>query len=432
MLASGRVAPLLALVLLGAGCLGAVTDKPLETAAVPSGATVWERGLAMTLDTPAIAQTRSAEERRADVSPPGSPEFAAFDAAMEAWMARYGIVAGQISLMHEGKLRYESGYGFADEGRSKAVDAQTMFRVASVSKPIAGAVVAMQIEEGLYNWSDPVFCLPPEPAPGCRLDIPIHPAKPFKNERLREITVEMLRDHTGGWGRPGDAFLWEDGPVEIAETLGVRTPPVAWRTAQFMLGEELAYDPGTNDEYCNMCYHMLGLIAESASGADIRALEEAYIFRPLGVSGDIEAGFGRPEDRNERETFYMCEWRDAPSVYEPGKTGCGADVNFALENIVAVGGLISTTSAAAAIYEVYESVFSIDAGPVHQNGHTGSFPGTATFVGTVVAPGVGEVQYAGFFNGHDALELDPFGVYALEFAIIGAASAWGASEGLTS
>ena len=408
--------------------MAAVDTAPLDPAATAARATVWERGLATTLETPAVAQTRSADERRADVSPPGSPEFAAFDAAMAAWMARYGIVAGQISLMHDGKLRYESGYGFADEAKTKPVDATTLFRVASVSKPIAGAVVAMQIEEGLYNWSDPVFCLPPEPAPGCRLDIPIHPAKPFQDERLREITVEMLRDHTAGWGRPADHFLWVDGPVKIAKTLDVPTPPLAWRTAQYMLGEELAYDPGTNDEYCNMCYLMLGLIAESASGADIRALEEAYIFRPLEVSGDIEAGFGRPEDRNPRETFYMCEWPDAPSVYEPGETGCGADVNFALENLVAVGGLISTTSAAVAIYEPYESVFSIDVGPLHTNGHSGSLPGTATFVGTVVAPGVGEVQYAAFFNGHDAMELDPIGVYALEFAIIGAASAWGAAE----
>lgn len=428
-----RWSPTLALAvasaLLVTGCLSAVTPDAVDTAAASAGSTVWERGLATSITTPDVAQTRSADERRADVSPPGASEFATFDAAIEAWMQRYGIVAGQISLMHDGRLRYESGYGFTDEVKSTATDALTMFRIASVSKPIAGAVVAMQIKEGLYNWSDPVFCLPPEPAPGCRLDIPIHPAKPLKDERLRDITVEMLLYHTGGWGRPGDAFLWDKGPVEIADTLGVPTPPTAWRTAQFMLGEELAYDPGSNDQYCNMCYHMLGLIAESASGADIRALEESYIFRPLEVSGDIEAGFGRPEDRNEREPFYMCEWPDAPSVYEPGTKGCGADVNFALEDLVPVGGIISTTSAAVPIYEVYESVFSLDAGPVHQNGHAGSLPGTATFVGTVVAPGVGEVQYAAFFNGHGSPDAVVTSVYDLEYAILVAATTWGAVEG---
>jgi hypothetical protein len=179
-----------------------------------------------------------------------------------------------------------------------------------------------------------------------------------------------------------------------------------------------------------MCYHMLGLVAESAEGADIRALEEAYVFRPLEVSGHIEGGFGRVEERNPREPFYMCEWPDSPSVYEPGETGCAADVTFAVENLIAVGGLISTASAAAAIYEVHESVFSTDVGPVHTNGHSGSLPGTATFVGTVVAPGVGEVQYAAFFNGHDSLGIDPIGIYLLRYAILGAASAWAATEGV--
>lgn len=423
-----RLSLLLAFALLSTGCMGAVQDDPLGSASTPAGATVWERGLAATFDTPAIAQTRSAEERRADVSPPGSPEFAAFDAAVQAFMARYQIPAGQIALMHDGKLRYERGFGHVDEAGSTPTDALTMFRVASVSKPIAGAVVAMQIEEGLYNWSDPVFCLPPEPAAGCRLDIPVHPAKPLQDERLREITVAMLLDHTAGWGRPADPNLWGADNVEIAKTLGIPSPPPGWRIAQFMLGEELAYDPGTNDQYCNMCYLMLGLIAESASGADIRALEEAYVFRPLGVSGDIEGGFGRPEDRNAREPYYLCERPDAPSVYEPGKTGCAADVAFAIEELVSVGGLISTASAMAAIYEVYESVFSTDAGPVHTNGHGGSLPGTAAFVGTVEAPGVGEVQYAAFFNGHDAMDLDPGGIYTLEFAILAAASAWGATQ----
>lgn len=428
MLAPSRVAPLLALALLGAGCLSAVTDQPLDTAGLATSGSVWERGLATSMETPAIATLRSDADRRADVSPPGAPEFAAFDAAMQAWMQGLGIPTGQISLMNGGKLRYERAYGFVDEAGSKPADALTMFRVASVSKPIAGAVVAMQIEEGLYNWSDPVFCLPPEPAAGCRLTIPIHPKQPVQDERLREITVEMLMDHTGGWGRPGDKWLWGEGPVEIAETLDVPSPPPGWRIAQFMLGEKLAYDPGSNDQYCNMCYLMLGLIAESASGVDIRALEEAYIFRPLEVSGHVEGGYGRPEDRNPREPFYDCEWADAPSVYEPGKTGCGADVAFALEELISVGGLISTTSAAVAIYEVYESVFSTDVGPVHLNGHGGSLPGTATFVGTVVTP-VGEVQYAAFFNSH-GLEYAGFAVYELESAIIAAATAWGAAETL--
>lgn len=425
-----RLTLLTALAVLSAGCLAAVDPDTLDTAAATDGDTVWERGLASTAETPSVALLRSSDERRADVSPPGAPEFAAFDAAIEAWMARYGIVAGQVSLMHDGALRYESGYGFAEESRSKPVDALTMFRVASVSKPIAGAVVALQIEQGLYNASDPVFCLPPEPAPGCRLDIPAHPAKPFADERLRDVTVDMLLHHTAGWGRPADTHLWGEGNVEIAEKLGVPSPPPAWRIAQYMLGEKLAYDPGSNDQYCNMCYLMLGLIAESASGADIRALEEAYVFQPLQVSGDIEAGFGRVEQRNAREPFYACEWEDAPSVYEPGKTGCGADVAFPLEELVSVGGLISTTSAAVAIYEAYESVFSLDAGPVHLNGHGGSLPGTATFVGTVVAPGVGEVQYAAFFNGHGWPDAVVTSVYDLELAIIAAASAWGATEAL--
>lgn len=426
----GREAVLLGAAILASGCLGALEgDATTASTSLVEGATVWERGLASVAQTPPLAPTRSAAERLSELSPPGDPAFTAFDQAVELWMARYEITSAQVALMHEGKLRYQSGYGHSDQALTAPTQDSTLFRIASVTKTMTGAVVTMQVEQGLYNWSDPVFCLPPDPAPGCRLTIPLPPGRPLADARLRDITVGMLLDHTGGWGRPADKHLFGEEVVKIATTLGVPTPPPSWRYAQYMLGEKLAYEPSTNNEYCNMCYLMLGLVAESASGATLPALYEAYIFAPLDVSGDVKGGRTPVDQRDPRETYYPCEsewW----SVYEPGAKGCSADVAFDLEGVLAVGGLISTAAASAAVYEVHESVFTTEAGPVRNNYHSGSLSGTATFVGTVEAPTSGEVQYAVFFNGH-APKGDPAEIiapYELEFAIIALATAWGSAE----
>lgn len=402
----------LALVLVAgaAGCIGGDADVDPASTAEPAEAeddpNPWQAGLADHYPTPDVAKERSADERRANLAEPGHPEFAAFDARMESWMAEHDVPAGQLAVMRNGELRYERGYGHVDRPETQPTNASTMFRIASVTKPMTAALVSMQVEQGLYNWTDPVFCLGEDPAPNCRLPIEPHPSNPVEDERLEDITVRHLVEHQGGWGEAGNWVQFGSGAIEVARELGVESPPRAWQTAQFLMGETLEHEPGGGDDpYCNVCYMLAGLVAEAATGAELEALYDAYLFRPLEVQGEIERGYALPEDRNPREPFYACEG-EMPNVFRPNETVCAPDGGWSMEAELGNGGLVATASAVAAVYELHAhhgGTYEPAGTPYAWDWHGGGFPGTST-VAMTLAEGqdlAGKVQVVFLFNAGD-------------------------------
>ncbi len=392
----------------------------------------WQTGLDKEYPTPDGVEERSAEERKARVADPGDPQFASFDATMQAWMDTHDIPTGQLAIMKDGELRYASGYGYADRQQTQPADEKTMFRIASVTKPMTAALVNHQVEQGLYDWDDPVFCVPPNPDPDCRLPIDPHPQRPVVDDRLGDVQVRHLLEHTGGWDRgiSGDIFFEQ---IEIADDLGVASPPAAWQFAQWTMGEKLDHDPGTTEAYSNAGYVLLGLVAEAATGASLEALYDAYLFEPLEIEDDIEIGHVRPDRWNEREPFYVCEGGEAPNVYDPNETVCPAEGGWSMEGAFAApGGIIATADAVAAFNDVYNYW-----GEVHPDGAaswqiSGSMPGTAAFTRLIFDDGTltGELQFTVLFNkrGQDAPTYPSTSTHDVHHPLLPQATAWASAD----
>ncbi len=410
----------------------------------------WQQGLDDDYPTPPIAENRSREERRSNVAEPGDPEFAAFDARMTSWMEEHNITTGQLAVMKDGKLAYERGYGHVDRAETEPTNASTMFRIASVTKPMTAALVSMQVEQGLYNWTDPVLCLGEDPAPDCRLPIDPHPTNPVEDDRLAEMQVRHLVNHTGGWAGSANHLTFGEGAIEVARELGIESPPSAWRTVQYLMGEELAHDPGGGENpYCNPCYMTAGLVAEAATGAELGALYDAYLFEPLEIEGDIEPGRMLLEERNPREPFYACDEdggsRETRNVFDPNETSCPADGRWSLQTQLAQGGLIATASAVAAVYELYAhhgyrllNFVPEDVDPFNAYFHGGGNPGTSAMAMTIadeVGNG-GKFQYVFLFNtrekGEHCQETESASPTcdraSLEVEMAGLTATWGASQ----
>lgn len=422
-----------------AGCIGDTGDGIEASDASPgteASPNPWQAGLADDHPPPDVAEHRSRDERRSNLAEPGDPTFAGFDAAFKAFMESHDLPTGQVAVMHEGALRYTRGYGYADKGGTERANASTMFRIASITKPMPAAVVSMQVEQGMYNWSDPVFCVPPDPAPDCLLPIEPHPDFPVEDEDLGDVTVRHLIDHTGGWGRSMDHVFFGNSTIEIAEKMGIQTPPPAWRLAQYLMGQPIEDKPGERYWYCNACYMLAGLIAEAETGASMQTLYDAYLFEPLEIEDDIEISRTLPDERNPREPFYACEYGKTPSVFDPNETVCWPDGGFSVETARSVGGVVATASAVAAVYELYahHGFTRVEAGPVSVEGHTGGIPGTATMTG-VIEDGdtaTGKTQYVALFNkqGGDEIYFPASHSYRFEQPLLALTAAWGASENL--
>ncbi|MFI9150279.1 serine hydrolase [Streptomyces sp. NPDC053367] len=76
------------------------------------------------------------------------------DGVVEAAMKRTGTPGVAVAVVHDGKVLHLKGYGVRKSGEKAAVDADTVFQLASVSKPIASTVVSEAV--GAEGWDEPV------------------------------------------------------------------------------------------------------------------------------------------------------------------------------------------------------------------------------------------------------------------------------------
>ncbi|MGX1128119.1 CubicO group peptidase (beta-lactamase class C family) [Streptomyces glaucescens] len=76
------------------------------------------------------------------------------DGVVQAAMKRTGAPGVAVAVVHDGKVLHLKGYGVRKAGERAAVDADTVFQLASVSKPIASTVVSGAV--GVEGWSKPV------------------------------------------------------------------------------------------------------------------------------------------------------------------------------------------------------------------------------------------------------------------------------------
>jgi N-acyl-D-amino-acid deacylase len=360
----------------------------------------------------------SRDERRSNLRAPGFPLYAPADAAMVAFMEDQEIGAGALAVIRDGKLLYEKGYGTLDGATATPPDA--MFRIASLSKTVTATVIRTLVDDGVLAWDDHVFCIPPEPSPTCILSIPIHPNRPVVDERVADVTVEDLRNHRTGWDRDSCAPDYDGKAIEVAETLGIPSPPPPWRNAQWLLGEPMKFapgeDPGAVDGYCNLGYRILGLIAEAKAGVTLAGLESAFIFEPLDIAGDMEPGRTLPENRNPREPDYKCGDM-TPNVYDPNETVCEPDGGFNVEGFLGSGGLIATAEAVATVFGAYTTDGSNWRAETNEMImiSAGSLPGTIAWTTRYITDDGEHIEVAILFNERSSLNLIGTGVQDVQF-----------------
>jgi CubicO group peptidase (beta-lactamase class C family) len=134
-------------ILLGCAVLAAIPARA-ETAPVP---------LAIPLELGAVPP-----QDRVALAPGGIEKgIAALPAIVEDTMKRSHVPGMAVAVVHGGKTVFAQGFGVRELGKAALVDAQTVFQVASLSKPIAGTVAAIEVTRGKVSWDDKVVRLLP-------------------------------------------------------------------------------------------------------------------------------------------------------------------------------------------------------------------------------------------------------------------------------
>jgi N-acyl-D-amino-acid deacylase len=228
-----------------------------------------------------------------------------FDRALMQLMAEWEIPGGAFAVMKDGEILLARGYGYANVELGEVVQPDSLFRIASVSKPITAVAVLQLVEEGKLNLDSPAFQLLDDlqPLEGLGVD-----------PRIDQITIRHLLEHAGGWDGNAsfDPMFMSD---EISQAMGTPAPADCPTIIGYMLGQPLDFDPGTQYAYSNFGYCVLGRVIEKVSGMAYEDYVKRYILEPIGVE-HMRLGHSLLKDKHAGEVhYYGSEASPAQSVF---------------------------------------------------------------------------------------------------------------------
>ncbi|MBJ22274.1 MAG: beta-lactamase family protein [bacterium] len=248
-----------------------------------------------------------------------------------------GTVAGVVTLVQRhGEILHGDVLGHQDREAGTPMQADTIFRIYSMSKPITSVAVLMLLEEGKLRLTEPVDRLLPELADPVVL---LRADGPLEETRLASgpITIRDLLIHTSGLAYeftstgPLSEGLRERGLLGSSSRLS----PDEWIGR---LGEvPLMRDPGTRWHY-SLSTDALGVLVERASGMPFAEFLERRVFQPLGMR---DTSFWVPE---EKITRLAVNYSRDPETGELVIFDHPSDTRYSVPPIFASGGggLVST------------------------------------------------------------------------------------------
>ncbi len=207
--------------------------------------------------------------------------LARIDRVMEEAVARKQIAGAVTLVARQGGVAQLGTYGMADVEAGQPMRPDTIFRIASMTKPVTSVAVMMLYEEGRFLLTDPVSkylpefkhmkVLPPEGSGGSA-PVPVR----------RQITIRHLLTHTSGltyhWNKRLGERLREAGI-----THGLLQDEGTLREKMKILATiPLLHHPGEVYEY-GLSTDVLGCLVEVVSGMTLDEFFRRRIFEPLGM-----------------------------------------------------------------------------------------------------------------------------------------------------
>jgi CubicO group peptidase (beta-lactamase class C family) len=174
-----------------------------------------------------------------------------------------------VMVIRDGSVVYTAGFGFADLDKQIPIDANSTFRLASVSKQFTAMAIMVLADEGRLDYDDPVIKYIPE--------LDGYPG----------VTIRHLLTHTSGLPDYYDSMDTSAGMptnADIPAVIAAMNGPV--------------FAPGEKYEYSNSAYEMLPLIIEKVSGRTFSEFMQAEVFLPAGMDNSLIYDRTEPEIAN--------------------------------------------------------------------------------------------------------------------------------------
>lgn len=243
---------------------------------------------------------------RADELPRGDAKAAGFSkegldrvgAYLKEAVDKKKIAGGSSLIAKNGKVVHFATAGMQDlEGKVPLTEG-TIFRIASMSKPITSVAVMMLVEDGKLKVTDPLSKFVPE-FKEMKVLVPSKEGTSYETVAAkREITIHDLLTHSSGityglLNKPFVSKLYAD--AKINDGL-METPGTIGDNAKKLAKLPLCCQPGAAWEY-GLNTDVLGHVIEVASGKTLSEFLQERVFKPLKMN---DTHFVLPKDKRSR------------------------------------------------------------------------------------------------------------------------------------
>lgn len=215
-----------------------------------------------------------------------SPTLPGIGAAMEGMVARSEVSGAVTVVVAKDRVLHLEPHGLADIASKRPMTPDTLFWIASMTKPVTGVAILILQEEGKLHVSDPVAKYLPEFA-----NLRSPSGKPAN------LTITQILTHTSGLGEAG-------GPAaQRARTLADLVP--LW------LAAPMQFEPGAKWSYCQSGINAGARIVEVISGMSFDAFLQKRLFEPLGMK---DTTFYPTEAQRARQVTAYARNRDTGAL----------------------------------------------------------------------------------------------------------------------
>ncbi|MXO59542.1 serine hydrolase [Altererythrobacter salegens] len=226
---------------------------------------------------------------------------------VEQVMARPEAVGLSIAVAKDDHVIIDEGVGKADLEWNVPADETSVFRIGSVTKQFTAAAIMQLVEAGKLALDDPLSKYVPEFDSGGRT-----------------ITIRQLLNHASGIPnytvQPG--FFAKSAPLDLTDE----------QLLESVKGVDFDFEPGSNWNYSNTGYYLLGMVVAKASGEPYPDYVRTHLFQPLGLTHTYYGG-ERPIIPHRAQGY----------SYDPSTETFSNDPNISM-NVPGAAGALSSTA----------------------------------------------------------------------------------------
>ncbi len=293
--------------------------------------------------------------------------------------AHYNRFIGSVLISQNNDIIYKKSFGYADMEHQKKNTENSIFNIASVTKPLTAVGIMKLVEDGKLTLETPINTYFPS----------------FIPDFSKSITIRHLLNHSSGMqaniGRiddEGNGLMPGENPITLNDLL------------EEFKDSKLKFKPGTGYEYNNFGYSLLAYIIEKESGQSYADYMEQTVFKPANMKNTVVDNYKSLSKKSFSYTgLGMEEFKKFRSpIHSSWVIGAG-NINSTTEDLLVFmealeSGILLAPAAVDKLYSYTQSIgfndseYGLGWRIEHKGGekwinHTGLLPGTTSIIGSL-------------------------------------------------